>query len=265
MKLARIMAEVGDRAPEGSNNHFSYKYFTDKQLSGIFQSRLAKYGIIMVPNVLSHEIIEGKTNKGGTTYLTNLHVEFTFYDGATGEHITGSGFGQGDDPGDKGANKAMTGAVKYFLIKTFQIGGTADAEADDETDARTSTPVRNNVRENRPAEVKATTKGGEVKKGGRQQSATEAQVMKIRLLAKELNMQAAGIGRVVEKVTNSEVALTAGKEGEELLALLGSLSSKDLGEVVKRLETAKERNSDLTGEAQEIFGDMAEEAPTPSE
>lgn len=254
------MADVGDRKPEGKNSHFSYAYYTDKQLSGIFQQRLARVGVILVPRVLSHEIIEGKTNKGGTTYLTNLMVEFSFHDGHTGETLTGAGFGQGDDPGDKGANKAMTGALKYFLIKTFLIGDEADAEADTATDERTSAPVRNAVREQRPAQVQKTDQGGEVKKGGRQQSGTEAQVMKIRLLAKELNMQAVNIGKVVEKVTGSEVVLTEGKEGEELLTLLGSMSSKDLGEVVQRLETAKDRSgSDLTAAADEVFGDMQAE------
>lgn len=253
------MADVGDRKPEGANKHFSYKYYTDKQLSGIFQQRLARAGIILIPSVLSHEIVEGKTNKGGTTYLTNLQVQFTFYDGTNGETIVGVGFGQGDDPGDKGANKAMTGALKYFLIKTFLIGDEADAEADDATDERTSAPVRNTVREQKPAQVQKTDKGGEVKKGGRQQSATEAQVMKIRLLAKELNMQAPGIGKVVEKVTGNEVILTPGKEGEELLALLGGLSSKELGEVVKRLETANDRSGDVTAAADAVFEDMKAE------
>ena len=258
-KLAMIMADVGDRAPEGKNSHFSYKYFTDKQLSGIFQSRFARYGIIMVPEVLQHEIIEGKTNKDKTTYLTNLMVRFTFYDGATGETISGVGFGQGDDPGDKGANKAMTGATKYFLIKTFQIGGEADAEADDATDQRTTAPMRAQVTEKRPAKVTQSQPKGEVKKGGRQQNATEAQVMRIAQLSKELNINAAGVGRVVGKVTDSEVTLTEGKEREELRALLGSLSSDFLGEVVRRLEEAKGRQGDLTSEAEGIFGDMSPE------
>jgi len=261
LKLARIMADIGDREPEGANSHFSYKYFTDKQLSGIFRGRFAAYGIVMVPEVLEHQIITGTTNKGGTTYLTNLAVRFTLYDGHTGESISGVGFGQGDDPGDKGANKAMTGATKYFLLKMFQIGGESDAEADAATDERTSAPVRSAVRENRPAEVKKTDKGGEVKKGGRQQSASEAQVMKIRLLAKELKMNATGIGKVVEKVTGSTVALTEGKEGEELVALLGSLTPQQLGDVVQRLEMAKARQGDLTEQAEGIFGDMAEAPP----
>ena len=38
--------------------------------------------------------------------------------------------GQGEDAGDKGANKALTAAVKYILMKTFLIPTGEDADGD---------------------------------------------------------------------------------------------------------------------------------------
>ena len=262
LKLAMILGEIGVRKPDGKNDHFKYPFYSDQQISGIFQPRFAAYGLIMVPEVLDSQIIEGKTNKGGTTYLTNLKVMFTIYDGYTGEKISGVGFGQGDDPGDKGSNKAMTGATKYYLMKLFLIGSESDAEADTSTDERTTAPVRSTVTERRPAQVEKSNAGGEVKKGGRQQSATEAQVMKIRLLAKELKIDAVGIGRIVEKVVDSPVELTAGQEGQDLIKLLGGMSSTDLGEVVTRLETANTRNAQLDADFAQAEALLASGAPT---
>jgi hypothetical protein len=46
--------------------------------------------------------------------------------------------GEGQDAGDKGPYKAMTGAQKYALMKTFMIPTGDDPEADEDVDKRNS-------------------------------------------------------------------------------------------------------------------------------
>lgn len=244
LKLAWIMQDVGDRVPEGSNKHFSYAYFTDKQLSGIFQQRLASFGIIMVPNVLNGEVLQGQTKKGDPTWLTNLHVSYTFIDGHTGQTIVATGYGQGDDPGDKGANKAFTGATKYTLLKMFLIGGESDAEADEATDQRNTSPNQTTRTEKRPAKVEGS-QTGTVERGGRSVKGIEAQVLRVRQLAGELNMGAPNIAQVVKNTLDIDVDLSPGNEGPDLVRFLGSLKADDLGKIIVRLEEAKSRSDTI--------------------
>lgn len=244
-KLAYIMLDVGNRKPEGKNQHFRYEYFTDAQLSGIFQPRLARFGIAMLPDVLSGETIESKTSKGALTWITNLHVRYTFVDGFTGESLSVTGFGQGDDPGDKGSNKAFTGATKYTLLKTFLIGSEADAERDDATDQRHSAPQQTQ-RQERRGPIQQSDSKGEVKKGGRQVSATDAQINAISQLVAKTNIGVKGMPNVVKNTLGVELSLPDGdKAGPELRAFLGKLKSEDLGKILQALQTAADRNEQI--------------------
>ena len=272
LKLAYIMGEIGNRQAVGENKHFSYKYFTDKQLSGIFQNRFASMGIIVVPHVLDSSVIERSTSKGGASYLTSLKIRFEIIDGHTGQIIMGVGFGQGDDPGDKGSNKAFTGALKYFLIKLFNIGGEADAEADTETDQRSTTPERpTQIREQRgPARAERSTTGP-VARGGRQAKGTEAQLMKIRELGVGLKMGAQSIAQVVRNVLKVEIELDTESPAPSLRQFLESLDADDLGKIVTALQIAVDRAKSLDedfAKAEAMIAHVAaegEQEPPPSD
>ena len=71
--------------------------------------------------------------------LTVIRIKFQFIDGTTGERTDMQEIvSYGDDPGDKGIYKALTGAVKYALMKTFLIATGDDPEADKSTDRRSA-------------------------------------------------------------------------------------------------------------------------------
>ncbi|HET9614398.1 MAG TPA: ERF family protein, partial [Candidatus Limnocylindrales bacterium] len=122
-KLARIMADLPELKPEGRNEHFKYSFIKDTQISGAVRPRMAREHLMVIPEVLEESWVETKTRNGGTSWVTKLKVQFTIIDADSGDYVIGVGFGYGDDSGDKGANKAFTAAMKYFLIKLFQIGG----------------------------------------------------------------------------------------------------------------------------------------------
>jgi hypothetical protein len=130
-KLAAVMAAV-ERVPKRGRNEFHrYDYATEADIVSVVRQELASRKVMLVPSVQNHERhdITTKKNERGDP-LTVLHMTFTFYDGDSGESIVMPWLGVGQDGGDKGVYKAMTGGEKYFLMKTFLMPTGDDPEND---------------------------------------------------------------------------------------------------------------------------------------
>lgn len=126
-KLAEVMAEVGRVPKRGRNEFHKYDYATEADIVDAVRGALSSRSVSLVPSV--RQVIRDGT-------LTTALMAFQFTDGETGETATYEWAGTGDDKGDKGLYKAMTGALKYFLLKTFLLPTGDDPEADTETDKR---------------------------------------------------------------------------------------------------------------------------------
>lgn len=137
-KLAEVMKQVKYIQKTGRNTFHNYNYATEADVNEKVREVLAEQNVIMIPNVKSQSYREHINNKGKTEYITTAEVEFTFIDGETGETIAFTTFGEGQDAGDKGTYKAITGAQKYALMKTFMIPTGDDPEADKGVDERNS-------------------------------------------------------------------------------------------------------------------------------
>jgi hypothetical protein len=127
-KLAAVMAAV-ERVPKNGENKFhGYKYATEADLSDAVRSNLARYGVMLIPSVQSLEWREVETKRGKERIAT-LHVQFTATDGTS--QIAFNVVGEGQDPSDKATYKAMTGAMKYALLKLFLIPTGDDPETEE--------------------------------------------------------------------------------------------------------------------------------------
>lgn len=127
-KLAEVMGEISGVKKAGFNDHFKYSFATEADVSTAVRNLLAERGVAVLPQVGSDpERLEIQTAKG-TRYVTQFEVGLTFTDGK--ESLRVSHIGQGEDSGDKGANKALTAGVKYALMKTFLIPTGEDPDAD---------------------------------------------------------------------------------------------------------------------------------------
>ena len=135
-KLAEVMMQVKYIPKNGYNEFNRYKYATEADVNEKVREELAKRNVIMIPSVKSHQIREHVNRKGNTEYIATVEVEFTFMDGDTGETISFTTYGEGQDAGDKGTYKAITGAQKYALMKAFMIPTGDDPEADRGVDER---------------------------------------------------------------------------------------------------------------------------------
>lgn len=128
-KLAEVMAEVGNVPKRGRNTHFNYEFVQESDLVDAVRPALAKRNVMVFPDVLEESVRTVSGNKGDN-YVTRIRVAFTFVDGDTGEERTFHIYADGQDNQDKGPYKALTGAVKYGLMKVFLIGTGDDPEHD---------------------------------------------------------------------------------------------------------------------------------------
>lgn len=126
-KIAAVMG-ASDRVPKRGRNKFhNYDYATEADLVESLRGLLAEQGLAFLVSVVSQERIPSEMKAGD---FTRVELEFTLACADTGESVSCRMWGEGQDPGDKGLYKAYTGAVKYFLMKTFLIPTGDDPEAD---------------------------------------------------------------------------------------------------------------------------------------
>lgn len=250
VKLARIMGKLGTIEPQGRNAHFGYNFIKDTQVSGAIRPRMAEERLMVIPNVLEETWVETKTAKGATSWVTKLKVEFTVIDGDSGDSVTGTGYGYGDDSGDKGANKALTAAMKYWLIKLFQIGG-EDAESDDRADKRAAAR-----QEGGPAVTIEKNEITGIARGGRSDRMTNTQKKQIFALYKDLDLTAESFTDRIDTILGDKLALP--EDGDATAALnkyLDSLGADDAGKLIVALIDEKDARevgpSDAPGDRQE--------------
>ena len=129
-KILDVIEEISRVEKKGHNNFHNYDYVKEADLIEAVRNLLIKNNLIILNNILKTQEVEHKTKKGETEYLTKVKVKYTIIDTETGEKIDLKGFGAGQDSGDKGLYKALTGSMKYFLMKNFLIASDDDPEKD---------------------------------------------------------------------------------------------------------------------------------------
>ena len=126
--IGKVMAGVGFVQKAGKNEFHGYKYATEGDAINGLRPHLIENGLVIVSDVLE---CKGPDEHGNTT----VRVAYTIWH-ESGENLMCHFFGCGNDRntkgvGDKGLYKAITGANKYFLLKTFQLETGDDPERDE--------------------------------------------------------------------------------------------------------------------------------------
>lgn len=251
-KLAAIMGEMGNVPKSGFNTAQKYAFVRESDVAERLSALLAAKNVFLHQTVLSQRMVElYQTQSGNTMYLTTVEMEFQWYDGDTGETLPPAKFvGTGADTGDKGVYKAMTGAEKYFLMKTFLVSTGDDPEADEKVDkAVAAAGAAKGARV-----VRGAQEG--VQRGGKSSVATQAQVNEIARLAKDLELTAETIAPVIEKILG-----VVKPEDEDIRHWLNSLTSLDAAKVIAGLTTMAE----IESVPDEPAVDMVQTGPEESE
>lgn len=118
-KILNVVGELKPVSKDGVNSFHNYKYVSDAQIIESIRGFLVKHGLCVIPNQVS-------VKREDT--LSIVEVDYTLYDVDSGESMVIKAFGYGQDKGDKGLYKSLTGAEKYLFMKTFLIPTFDDPE-----------------------------------------------------------------------------------------------------------------------------------------
>lgn len=142
-KLAEVMKEVGRIPKNGKNTFHNYKYVMESDLVEKLSDLLAGRHVFITSSTKGIEVIEHTKLSQKQVVLVKtavLRVEYTFHDGESGETLTMESVGEIDQDGGKGLYKALTGAMKYFLMKNFLVA-TGDDPEEEEKKPEHASPV----------------------------------------------------------------------------------------------------------------------------
>jgi hypothetical protein len=128
LKIAEIVVAVTNVAEDGFNDQHKYRYVSEAAFLRALRTEMATRHVTVFPSVEPGSLIVEGRKDGGKGTITTCIMNYTFTDGETGENFTASVPTQGYDTLDKGAFKAMTGAIKYVLRQTFMVPTGEDPE-----------------------------------------------------------------------------------------------------------------------------------------
>jgi hypothetical protein len=135
-KLALISKEIGGLPKNGWNDHFQYAFIEESAIEDALREKLQAVGLFVFTapsEITKREVIEKHSKQGTkTSILTDVRVTCLFVDSESGEWIALTGVGTGEDSSDKGTPKAITGAVKYILMKSLRLSTDSDPDRDSE-------------------------------------------------------------------------------------------------------------------------------------
>lgn len=270
-KIARIALQIGERDPLRHGNGVKFPYHAAKDVYGWWMPLLAAECITIVPRVLKSKMKQVELPRAGrdqgfrTTFITELTVEFTLVDGITGETLVGSAYGQGEDPSDKGAGKAMTYAQKAFLLGLGMNGAERDNEADAydderERDRRRDDDRDDDRRDNKSREDDERSHEGRsvvigdgnvegIQRGGRAFNSTEVQIKQLRTECRTKNVKSDQLLKIIDDVLGDRVDVPESDDpGPAIIEYLESLKSTDIGKLIDHVATMKKPAADSWGD-----------------
>ena len=139
IKMLGIMKEVEYIQKTGFNSFHKYKYATESDITSSFSKAMLNNNVFMFTSIIERNCEAYKTRGNKEAFLITVKLEITFIDADSGESYTGTFFGDGSDSDDKGIYKAITGAQKYALMKTFLV------ETGDDPEREERLPEKNNT------------------------------------------------------------------------------------------------------------------------
>jgi hypothetical protein len=154
-KMASVLADISAVGKGSTNTAQGYKFRGIDDMINTVHAVLKKHSVFVTTDVLekrseTREI--PKVDKFGNESIrvdkiVELTMKYTFHaeDGSSISSVIAS---EGLDSGDKATNKALSAALKYALIQTFQVP-TADMEDGDadSPELGAKSPAKNLVKE----------------------------------------------------------------------------------------------------------------------
>ncbi|MBE8950736.1 MAG: ERF family protein [Quinella sp. 3Q1] len=141
-KLVAVMAACRYMPQDGYNSFQKYKYTTAAGMFAKINEAMTEQGLFVQVESTLIELRDVTTSKGNAEKHAVVSAKVTITEADTGETVTFTGLGSGQDGGDKSVMKAQTAALKYAYIGGLCIAMSDDPESD--TNATYQPPRRNN-------------------------------------------------------------------------------------------------------------------------
>lgn len=151
-KLVQVMQECSYIQKTGTNDFHHYRYATSADVLEKINTALVKQKLcsVVLPEILQQADVT--TAKGNIEHMATVKIDIMLIDAESGESVSFSGIGTGQDSGDKAVMKAQTAAIKYAYLLSMAISTGDDPEADAKTDQVMVAPIQT-----KPLPVKNTT------------------------------------------------------------------------------------------------------------
>jgi len=144
--ILAVMSQVGYVQKQKASG-LSYTFAGEAALIAALRPWLVEYGIYMsVIEIKDIAQIQYTTKSGASMFKTQLTAVVRFTHAPSMTLIDVMATGEGGDNGDKGFNKALTGAYKYAIRETFMI------ETGDDPDQFSSKEMEPNEKDFVPAD-----------------------------------------------------------------------------------------------------------------
>lgn len=222
-KLAAIMGHVDYVPKRGWNDFHKYKYVMEGDLTTVIRPLLSAAGIMIIPNVIEEELVmEAVSERGGSSHLCKIKVEYTVTDGKTEIKFVIPGYGT--DKSDKSVYKAMTGSMKYALMKLFEVETGDDPERES---AVTS-----------DSHVNIESSSSKAAKGGHSDKATKYQLQRIVSTMRENGMERSDLLDMIEEQFGVQLQIPedSAEAQKTILGYLQELDSSDAGALLAKID-----------------------------
>lgn len=227
-KMIAIMDEMQAVKKEGFNVNQKYPFVQEADVVNAVRPLLIKYGVLIHQTVFVGPDGLPWVQKNGQ--VTTIVYEMQLVDAETGETWPKSLIVQdGWDQGDKGPNKTLTGANKWFHMRTWQIG--AGTKEESEGDEKTDKLAGVDQAKAGPRIARGAQPG--VQRGGKSSLATKAQISEVARLVRDLDLDMEGFVAIASRVTET-------KPNEEQTASqwLATMTSAQVSNVIAALSSA---------------------------
>jgi hypothetical protein len=143
-KLAAISGDIGVIKKGGTNREQGYSFIEYAAVAGELRTLFAKYGVVIVPYMVKAQKQtreEVTTQRGGKGYHVLVDFAFVVVNAdKPDDKFTVTWTGEATDYGDKATNKAATGALKYYLMRQFNISEKGEDPDETTPEQKTVTP-----------------------------------------------------------------------------------------------------------------------------
>lgn len=131
-KIAAVQAALAKTgiAKSRRNSQQGYQFRGIDEVYEALSPLLASNGLCILPRIISREVVERQSAKGGALFNVTVEAEFDFVAAEDGSIHVVKTYGEAMDSADKATNKAMSAAYKYAALMAFAIPTEGDNDAD---------------------------------------------------------------------------------------------------------------------------------------